>query len=213
MMITSIMKYIFLSDCSEHGSGQLLCVGSEPGPGMTGSVLAIGKPEKSDIILGLWYIMDSQISETGGPAVIEEPAIKAFRSIIVTEKGMGVVMEKDMKDVHMKLVVIVLNKVECLQELLEEFAERKLQGATVINSHGMMQELSEEDEMRFILSLRHILNPEHKENRTIFMAASESKVPVIIDAVNKITGGLDKGDTGILFTLPIDYLEGFRIHD
>ena len=30
-----------------------------------------------------------------------------------------------------------------LQELLEEFSERKLQGATVINSHGMMQELSE----------------------------------------------------------------------
>ena len=86
---------------------------------------------------------------------------------------------------HMKLVIIVLNKTECLQELLEEFSERKLQGATVINSHGMMQELSEEDELRFVLSLRHILNPEHKENRTIFMAASESKVPIIIEAVNK----------------------------
>ncbi len=126
---------------------------------------------------------------------------------------MGEVMEKDMKNIHMKLVVIVLNKVECLQELLEEFSERELQGATVINSHGMMQELSDEDEMRFILSLRHVLNPDHKENRTIFMAASESKVPVIIEAVNKVTGGLDKGDTGILFTVPIDYLEGFRIHD
>jgi formyltetrahydrofolate hydrolase len=110
-------------------------------------------------------------------------------------------------------VIIVLNKTECLQELLEEFSERKLQGATVISSHGMMQELSEEDELRFILSLRHILNPEHKENRTIFMAASESKVPIIIEAVNKVTGGLDKGDTGILFTVPIDYLEGFKVHD
>ena len=121
-------------------------------------------------------------------------------------------MQQGMNELHMKLVIIVLNKTECLQELLEEFSERKLQGATVINSHGMMQELSEEDELRFVLSLRHILNPEHKENRTIFMAASESKVPIIIEAVNKVTGGLDKGDTGILFTVPIDYLTGVEVN-
>lgn len=112
---------------------------------------------------------------------------------------------------ELKLVIIVLNKVECLEKLLEEFAERNLQGATILSSHGMMQELSEDDEMRFVLSLRHILNPSHKENRTIFMAASADRVPIIIDAVNKVTGGLDKADTGILFTVPIDYLEGFKV--
>ena len=122
-------------------------------------------------------------------------------------------MQNNMNGVSMKLVVIVLNKVECLQELLEEFSRRQLQGATVIRSHGMMQELSDEDELRFILSLRHVLNPEHKENRTIIMAASETKVPLIIEAVNKVTGGLEHGDTGILFTVPIDYLEGFKIHE
>jgi hypothetical protein len=112
---------------------------------------------------------------------------------------------------ELKLVIIVLNKVECLEKLLEEFAERNLQGATILNSHGMMQELSEDDEMRFVLSLRNILNPTHKENRTIFMAASSDRVPLIIEAVNKVTGGLDKADTGILFTVPIDYLEGFNV--
>ena len=45
------------------------------------------------------------------------------------------------------------------------------------------------------------------------MAASDSKVPVIIDAVNKVTGGLEHGDTGILFTVPIDYLEGFKVKE
>lgn len=111
----------------------------------------------------------------------------------------------------MKLVIIVLNKVECLEDLLEEFSARQLQGATILNSHGMMQELAEEDDLRITLSLRRILNPDHKENRTIFMAASDEKIPSIIEAVNKVTGGLDKGDTGILFTVPIDYLEGFKV--
>lgn len=113
----------------------------------------------------------------------------------------------------MKLVVIVLNKTECLEELLEEFSKRQLQGATIIESHGMMQELGGGDEMRFVLSLRHILNPERKENRTIFMASSDSKVPSIIEAVNKVTGGLANKDTGILFTVPIDYLEGFEVKE
>ena len=113
----------------------------------------------------------------------------------------------------MKLVVIVLNKTECLEELLEEFARRSLQGATILESRGMMQELSDEPEMEFLFSLRHILNPNHRENRTIFMAASESKVPIIVDVVNQVTGGLDKGDTGILFTLPIDSLIGFEVKE
>ena len=91
--------------------------------------------------------------------------------------------------------------------------ERRLQGATILHSHGMMQELGDDVQARFMLSLRHVLNPEHKENRTIFMAASESNVPVIVDAVNKVTGGLEKSDTGILFTVPIDYLTGFEVND
>ena len=114
---------------------------------------------------------------------------------------------------NMKLVVIVLNKTECLEELLEEFANRDLQGATILESRGMMQELSDEPEMEFLFSLRHILNPIHRENRTIFMAASESKVASIVEAVNKVTGGLDRGDTGILFTLPIDSLIGFEVKE
>ena len=112
----------------------------------------------------------------------------------------------------MKLVVIVLNKIECMEELLKEFADRGLPGATILQSHGMMQELGDDAQMHFMLSLRHILNPEHKENRTIFMAAAEDKVPAIVSAVNKVTGGLDKSDTGILFTVPIDYLTGIEVN-
>ena len=112
----------------------------------------------------------------------------------------------------MKLVVIVLNKIECMEELLREFADRGLPGATILQSHGMMQELGDDAQMYFMLSLRHILNPEHKENRTIFMAAAEDKVPAIVSAVNKVTGGLDKSDTGILFTVPIDYLTGIEVN-
>ena len=112
----------------------------------------------------------------------------------------------------MKLVVIVLNKTECLEDLLKEFADRSLPGATILHSHGMMQELGVDSQIQFMLSLRNILNPDHRENRTIFMAAPGSRVPDIVDAVNKVTGGLDRSDTGILFTVPIDYMTGIEVN-
>ena len=41
----------------------------------------------------------------------------------------------------MKFVLIVLNKVEVLDELLEDFVENGIHGATIINSTGMASEL------------------------------------------------------------------------
>lgn len=108
----------------------------------------------------------------------------------------------------MKLLIIVLNKTECLEEILEEFGKNEISGATIIDSRGMMQELSDHDEFRFIGSLRSLFEPEHKENKTIFMVTPEENVKIISAIVNKVTGGLSKPDTGIIFTLPIDYLEG-----
>lgn len=113
----------------------------------------------------------------------------------------------------MKLVTIILNKTECLDEILEEFGNNKLSGATIIDSKGMVQELYEHDheELYFLVSLRSLLAPSHKENKTIIMAAKDEDVKVISRIVNKVTGGLNKPDTGILFTLPIDHLEGIEL--
>ena len=57
----------------------------------------------------------------------------------------------------MKLLVIILNKTECLEELLEAFTQNNISGATIIDSKGMLQELSEHDDFRFIGSLRSLL--------------------------------------------------------
>ena len=112
----------------------------------------------------------------------------------------------------MKLVTIILNKTECLEHLLEEFSENNISGATNIDSKGMVQELSEHDheDMYFLVSLRSLLNPTHKENKTIIMVSKDEDVALISRIVNQVTGGLDNPDTGIMFTVPIDYLEGLN---
>lgn len=108
----------------------------------------------------------------------------------------------------MKLVVIVLNKLDCLDRLLTAFGKNSIPGATILSSRGMAQTLEAHDELRFIGSLRMLMNANYKENRTILMAVPDEKVDTVVELVNKATGGLDQPDSGILFTLPIDRVEG-----
>lgn len=108
----------------------------------------------------------------------------------------------------MKLLIIVLNKTECLERLLTAFGTNDIMGATIIDSKGMAQELDQLDDSDFMLPLRMLIHPAHHENKTIFMVIPEEKVQKVSDIVNKVTGGLGKPDTGILFTVPIDHIEG-----
>ena len=110
----------------------------------------------------------------------------------------------------MKLLIIVLNKIECLERLLTAFGKNQIPGATILDSRGMAQELEQFDDMDFMFSLRMLINPAHRENKTIFMVVPEDMVGKVSRIVNDVTGGLDKPDTGILFTVPIDHIEGLR---
>lgn len=109
----------------------------------------------------------------------------------------------------MQLLFIVLNKIECLEEILEKLGEVGIYGATILESKGMAHSLSEFSDLSFMMSLRMLLDPGHKESRTIFMVVNEKQIPTISKIVNEVTGGLDQPDSGIIFTVPVGYTEGF----
>ncbi len=110
----------------------------------------------------------------------------------------------------MQLVVIVLNKTECLERVLSAFEENGITGATILDSKGMASELTEHEDFPIVASLRLMLNPAHRENKTIFMLTEDEKVMQISRIVSAINGGFDQPDTGILFTVPIGYAEGLH---
>ena len=112
----------------------------------------------------------------------------------------------------MQVLTIVLNKTECLEDLLKRFGEEHISGATILDSRGMAMELADHDELRFLGSLRLLMEPKHRENKTIFMVVEDEQVAVISRILNEVTGGLDKPDTGILFTTPVQYMEGL-VHE
>ncbi|HHU32664.1 MAG: hypothetical protein ACOX1Y_02120 [Zhaonellaceae bacterium] len=110
----------------------------------------------------------------------------------------------------MKLMVLVLKKHEYLEQLLSEFLGAGLGGATIIESVGMLRviEQSRIEPPPIFGSLRQFINPEYESSRTIFMVLEDEKIETARNIINRIVGGLEKPNTGILFTIPIDYVEG-----
>ena len=90
---------------------------------------------------------------------------------------------------------------------MEKLSEKNIR-ATIIPSKGMANSLLDLNKMRFIESLRVLLDPIHKENYTIFSVIEDEMIPVVSEIVNSVTGGIDKTDSGIIFTVPVGYTEG-----
>lgn len=108
----------------------------------------------------------------------------------------------------MKLLILILNKVEKLEEVFEGFLEIGITGATVIDSIGMGHILSEE--VPIFAGLRFMFAGSKPHNKTIISAIKDGKEKPVIEVLQKILGDLNQPGTGIVFTIPIDRVEGLK---
>ena len=111
----------------------------------------------------------------------------------------------------MKLFVVILNKTEKLEPLLAEFVRIGICGSTVLQSTGAARLLSNYDqELPVIGSIRTWLYPEHEKNKTIFTVLRNDQVEDAVQAVEQVVGDITQKDTGIIFTVPIDFTKGLE---
>ena len=108
----------------------------------------------------------------------------------------------------MKLVILILNKVEKLEEILEGFIEVGVSGATIIDSIGMGHVLAEE--VPIFAGLRFMFAGARPHNKTIISVIKEEKEKEVINLIKKIIGDLNQPGTGIIFTLQLDQVEGLK---
>lgn len=111
---------------------------------------------------------------------------------------------------YMEVLVIVLNKIDKLEDLLMEFNNCGIKGATIIDSMGMIRVLADDhgDEIPLFGSLKMMLNENRPFNKTIFTVLDEEKIPVAVNCVKRVVGDLNKNGVGIMFTIPVNFTEG-----
>jgi hypothetical protein len=113
---------------------------------------------------------------------------------------------------QMQLMILVLNKVEVLDPLLEKLMEQGICGATILNSTGMVRELSKSSEdIPFFGTLRMLIDPDRKESKTIFMALKDEKAEQAKKIIREVVGDLSKPDSAVIFTLPVLSAEGVEL--
>jgi len=106
----------------------------------------------------------------------------------------------------MKLVVIVLNKTEYLEDLLMAFLEIGVSGATVVDSVGMGRILSHD--VPIFTGLRSAFPGTSPVNKTILVVTAEEMVADILTAIDDVCGSFEAPGTGLIFVLPIEIVRG-----
>lgn len=109
----------------------------------------------------------------------------------------------------MQLLVYIMKKTELLPKVLAGFMEEGISGTTVIESKGALQLIDESsiDAPPIFGALRRFLNPHGMDEKMVLVVLPEEKVKKAI-AVIKNTVDIEKPDTGIFFTVPVENAEG-----
>jgi len=110
----------------------------------------------------------------------------------------------------MQMLIFVLNNINYLEEIMNEFTKSGIKGATVIDSTGMAKVLNHfsSDEVPIFGSLKMLMNEKRPFNKTIFTVIKDSQVQTAVGAIERIVGDLSKPDVGIVFTIPVNFVEG-----
>lgn len=120
-----------------------------------------------------------------------------------------------MKGEYMYILVIVLSKVDALDELLESFMAYGVHGATIIDSQGMASALVEThpQSVPFIGRLRSFIDTSRPYNKTIFTILPDREmVEIALKAFNESVGPINDEGNGFAFTMRIDDVFGFKEH-
>jgi len=108
----------------------------------------------------------------------------------------------------MKLLVLILNRVEKLEEVLEGFLEIGISGATIIESVGMGHIISEE--VPIFAGLRFIFAGAKPSNKIVLSVIKGEKEESAIHMLKTVLGDINDPGTGIVFTFSLDRVEGLK---
>ncbi len=113
---------------------------------------------------------------------------------------------------NMQALILVLNKVELLDDVLNSLSKCGVSGATILDSQGMGSRiLSTDENVPMFGSLKAFFDREHPYNKTLFtIVENEEVLNKAIEAITDVTGNLANPNEGLMFTVPVGQVIGLR---
>lgn len=109
----------------------------------------------------------------------------------------------------MQLLILILKKVEYMDELIKSLAESGVKGGTILEGTGMAESLVNMEDLPMFGVLRRILSDEDRESSQVMLfVLKDEQVMTTRNVIKKVIGDLNVPNTGIMFSVPITYVEG-----
>jgi len=108
----------------------------------------------------------------------------------------------------MRLLVVVLNREEYLDDILALFVELGIRGATILDSVGMGRILSHD--IPIFAGFRDLMVGNRPYNKTILSVVEDELVEAAVKGIEGVCGSFSRPGTGLIFTLPVDGIWGWR---
>ena len=109
----------------------------------------------------------------------------------------------------MQLLVLILKKVDLMEHLIRELAEAGGTGGTILEGTGMAQALINMEELPMFGVLRSMLTSDEKETcKLMLLVLKDEQVMDTRNAIKNVIGDMKEPNTGIMFSIPITYVEG-----
>ncbi len=116
----------------------------------------------------------------------------------------------------MQAIFLVIKQTELVDDIMTSLSDAGIRGGTAIDSQGMAVSLTKMNQnMAMVQLLRGILSGEDDSHRskTIFVVVKDSQVETVKKAITAVTGDLSKPNAGIMFGVPISFVEGIPAED
>ncbi|HHU75117.1 MAG TPA: hypothetical protein GXZ28_11005 [Clostridiales bacterium] len=118
-------------------------------------------------------------------------------------------MEIKRKGEVMQLLVLILKNIEMMEDIIKQLAEEGISGGTILDGSGMAGALLNMEDLPLFGMLRRILVDEEKVACKVMMfVLKDERVMTTRETIKKVVGDFSVPNTGIMFSIPITYVEG-----
>lgn len=110
----------------------------------------------------------------------------------------------------MQMLMVILKKVELVEEIMQKLAESGIRGGTIVEGTGMAKALVNMEDLPMFGMLRHMLVDEEKlVSKLLIFVLKNEQVEITKGTIKEVIGDFSEPNTGIMFSIPITDVEGF----
>ncbi|MBQ9279355.1 MAG: hypothetical protein IJ224_12060 [Lachnospiraceae bacterium] len=109
----------------------------------------------------------------------------------------------------MNLLFVILKKANLVNELCKELAENGVHGGTILDGVGMASIIEKMDDLPMFSMLKSILadDDDHETVKTMLFVMDDAEMEKAKEVIREVVG-LDEPNTGIMFAVPVLFVEG-----